>query len=291
MAIIWEKKIKGVAYQVRTAGSSVRLYTNKVFHSQWNPNAVLCGGVWDLLLLPAFMLAKPTQIKNVLVLGVGGGAVIRALSHCLGPNKITGVDLDATHLSIAKRFFGVKTTAIDQSRIKPAHNKAPKIKSFHASTISAQHNNAGPIECRLVHAEAKAWLENNQTKYDLIIEDIFKEDDKGQPIRAVEASAEWMALLRKSLTKKGTLVMNFESQTSWQKAKQTAKKQGLFNSDHSAKYINCAKLALPQYENKMGVFSLCPLDKRLLPTHAKMYANVTQAKWDKMGYSITPYKI
>ena len=55
MAIVWQRKIKGRDYQVRSAGKSLRLYTEGVFHTQYNPDHLLSGGIWDLLALPALM--------------------------------------------------------------------------------------------------------------------------------------------------------------------------------------------------------------------------------------------
>ncbi len=75
MAIVWSKKVAETRYEVRSAGSPLRLYTDGVFHSQYNPEQLLTGHVWDLLMLPAFFYPKNT-IKRVLVLGVGGGAVV-----------------------------------------------------------------------------------------------------------------------------------------------------------------------------------------------------------------------
>ena len=76
MAVVWQTVERGDHYQVRTAGHSVRLYKNDVFHSQWNETRPLSGGVWDLLFLPSLFVPSGS-VKRVLVLGVGGGAVIR----------------------------------------------------------------------------------------------------------------------------------------------------------------------------------------------------------------------
>ncbi|MFC6979877.1 hypothetical protein ACFQH7_14350 [Microbulbifer taiwanensis] len=92
---------------MRSHGASVRLYSNGVFHSQWNPRDPLKGSLWELLLLPAFFLPG-RQVRSVLLLGVGGGALIRLLQQFVGPEKIVGVDLDATHLRIARKYFGVQ---------------------------------------------------------------------------------------------------------------------------------------------------------------------------------------
>ena len=90
--IVWERSHAGHHYQVRTAGSSVRLYRNQVFHSQYHGGRLLNGGVWDMLWLPLFFRQPPDvsdtsdvfkkRLKplSVLVLGVGAGAAIKKIS-------------------------------------------------------------------------------------------------------------------------------------------------------------------------------------------------------------------
>lgn len=58
MAIVWSRQLSGVHYEVRSAGNSLRLYTDGVFHSQYNPCRLITGHVWDLLMLPAFFLSS-----------------------------------------------------------------------------------------------------------------------------------------------------------------------------------------------------------------------------------------
>ena len=45
MAILWQKIIKNTQYEVRSAGQTRRLYTDGVFHSQFNPQRAITGGV------------------------------------------------------------------------------------------------------------------------------------------------------------------------------------------------------------------------------------------------------
>ena len=90
MAIAYQKTKKDVTYQVRTAGNSIRLYTNGAFHSQYNPRHVFTGAVWDLLALPSLSTDRP--VRDVLVLGVGGGSVIHQLSRLHDLAEVTGVD-------------------------------------------------------------------------------------------------------------------------------------------------------------------------------------------------------
>jgi spermidine synthase len=173
MAVVWSKTTKDTHFEVRRAGRSVRLYTNGVFHSQYNPANPVSGTVWDLLLLPA--LFRPTgTIRRALVLGVGGGAVIRLLHHYIQPQQIVGVELDPTHLYIARRFFGVTRQRAE-----------------------------------LVAADAVGWLRSYRgPKFDFIVDDLFGEAD-GEPVRAVVADRAWLATLSRNLADDGVLVMNF----------------------------------------------------------------------------------
>lgn len=176
MAIIWQKSIKNTNYEVRAAGQTRRLYTDGVFHSQYNPEHEVTGGVWDALMLPAFFYPE-SAIKRVLVLGVGGGAAIHLLHRYIKPEEVIGVELNPVHIMVAKRHFGVSA----------------KIAT-------------------LVQADAIKWLEEyNGPAFDMIIEDLFGEKD-GEPIRVAKANKAWIETLNKHLTAEGLLVMNFISQ-------------------------------------------------------------------------------
>lgn len=173
MAILWQKNLNGSRYEVRTAGKTRRLYTNGVFHSQYHPARATTGGIWDLLMLPAFFY-PPKKIRRVLVLGVGGGAVIRQLHRYIEPAEIVGVELSPVHLEVAQRFFGVD------------HSMA-----------------------HLHQADAIQWVRDyDGPKFDMIIEDLFGEAN-GEPVRAVAADKSWCSCLGRLLTREGLLVMNF----------------------------------------------------------------------------------
>ncbi len=175
MAVIWRKNHEGSTYEVRAAGRSRRLYTNGVFHTQYNPGRVVTGGIWDLLMIPAFF--KPVaDIKRVLVLGVGGGSVIRQLNRFVSPECIIGIELNPVHLYVAKKYFGVNRS-----------------------------------EAELIEADAISWLNDyNGPPFDLIIDDLFAEED-GEPVRAVAADRKWLSVITRNLNSKGMLVMNFIS--------------------------------------------------------------------------------
>lgn len=172
MALLWQKQIGDTLYEVRTAGRSRRLYTNGVFHSQYHPERAQCGGVWDLLTVPAFF-KPPGRIQRVLLLGVGGGSVIHLLRHFVAPKEIVGVELSQTHLHIAKKFFAIK----------------PSMASLH-------------------HADAVQWLTQYEgLPFDMIIDDLFGNDAGTE--RAVPADSPWCNTLLQNLSRNGILVMNF----------------------------------------------------------------------------------
>ena len=173
MAILWERKQHGVLYQVRTAGKTRRLYADGVCHTQYHPDKIVTGSVWDLLLLPAFFLS-PNTTKNVLMLGLGGGALVHLYKHFIHPDKVTAVELDETHIYVAKRFFKLKQSAVD-----------------------------------IVQGDAHAWLHKYRgPSFDIIIDDLFSHQD-GIPQRAVEANQSWFEVLTRNVKEQGLLVMNF----------------------------------------------------------------------------------
>lgn len=182
MAILFHQQRHGHQYEVRSAGHTRRLYTDGVFHSQYNPRHVLTGSVWDLLFLPSQFFA-PGTLKRVLVLGVGGGAAIHQLNHFAAPQTLVGVELNPLHLQLAKRFFGLRYTNL-----------------------------------QLVQANAVYWLsEYAGEPFDLIIDDLYGEDG-GEPCRAVAADGSWFDLLLEHLSEQGMLVMNFVNAREWRQS-------------------------------------------------------------------------
>lgn len=173
MAVVWSQRTGDNFHEVRTAGKSVRLYTNGVFHSQWNPNRLLTRSVWDSLMMAAFFI-DPSKLRRVLILGVGGGVVIKQFVALFPGIEIVGVELDAVHISIAKKWFDL-----------------------------------GPTDATLIHADAKGWLENYEgPAFDLIIDDLFG-DVGGEVARAFEVDRDWANCLCRWLSNHGVLAVNF----------------------------------------------------------------------------------
>ncbi len=175
MAVLYQRRVGDTLYEVRAAGGTRRLYTNGVFHSQYHPARAVSGSVWDLLWLPAFF-QPPQELRRVLVLGVGGGAVIRHLQRYVQPAALVGVELSPVHLSLARRFFGVR---------------GPGLR----------------LEC----ADAVDWVRRYRgPAFDLIVDDLFG-DHQGEAQRAVYAGAEWVGRLEACLSPRGLIVSNFAS--------------------------------------------------------------------------------
>lgn len=173
MAILWQKKQNNVLYQVRTAGKTRRLYADGVCHTQFHPDRIVTGSVWDLLLLPCFF-QNEVKVRKVLLLGLGGGALVHLLRHFLSPENITAIELEPVHIYVANRFF-----------------------------------NAGGRGVDIIESDARVWLRQYQgEKFDLIVDDLFSHQD-GVPQRAVAANRAWFNLLRKNLAADGLLTMNY----------------------------------------------------------------------------------
>lgn len=172
MAVIWSKHTDDVVYEVRSAGATRRLYTNGVLHTAYNPTHALTGSVWDLLFLPALFYPR-RRIKRVLLLGAGAGAAIHLLNRYAAPKSIVAIDSDATHLQVARRFFGVD----------------------YANT-------------RLIHADAVDWVHRyTGPPFDMVIEDLFIEID-GEPVRLMHNDSDWIRQLRRLTSDRGMLIVN-----------------------------------------------------------------------------------
>ncbi len=152
MAVLYSKQTADSLYEVRSAGASLRLYSNGVLHSQYNKNTPINGAIWDLLLLPGFFAVSPP--KRILVLGLGGGTIVHLLRRFFPESHITCVELDTEHISVAKQFFLIPNKNVN-----------------------------------VVHADAYDFLKDAAHKkkgkkqtFDWIIDDVFQHDS-GEPER------------------------------------------------------------------------------------------------------------
>lgn len=174
MAIVWEYQSSEAHYRAIKAGASIRLYTNGVFHSQYNPNQLINGSVWDLLIAPA-LHPQLVQTPRILVMGVGGGTVISALQTLLQPSLTVGLELNAIHLHIARHYFSVQ-----------------------------------PRNTLLLQTDAIRWADYYRgPAFDVVVDDLFGEHN-GEPCRAIALGRTWFNKLMGLVTVEGCLVVNVD---------------------------------------------------------------------------------
>lgn len=171
MVVRYSETIAGKRYELRTAGRSTRLYTNGAFHSQYHPDRLFTGAIWDLLSLPSIACSH-SRVNSMLVLGVGGGTVIHQVQALHGPESIVGVELDAQHLALARRYFSLDYPGL-----------------------------------QLLNEDAVHFLKTNRRKFDLVVDDVFT-DAVGDPERPAPLTAQWMTRLQRALKPGGVLVQN-----------------------------------------------------------------------------------
>ena len=230
MAIIWKKQTRNNHYEVRTAGNSKRLYTNGIFHSQYNSRRLFTGSIWDLLSLPGlFLYGKPDL--RILVLGVGGGTSLHQLHYMLNPRCIIGVEWDKVHISIAKNFFDLDKTNIEL------------ICQDAISWVAEQNN--------------KYLSKNAKQQFDIIIDDLFIEQD-GEPERAIKANRQWFVQLLRLLSARGIIVQNHVSPSDFRNCAYFK------NVSLNARFKSAFRLHNDQLDNIVGVFCRQHHDKSQL---------------------------
>lgn len=173
MSILWRRQDRGVSYQLRRSGKTLSLFANGVQHSQFHPERLVTGSVWDLLWLPA-LFHEPRRCRRVLVLGLGGGSLVPALSRLVEPKTLVGIERDPAHLEVARQFF--------------------RMADFGVETVLA---------------DAREWLSDYAGEpFDLVIEDLFAPSNRNVT-RVMPAEPDWCRALTRLVAPDGTLVMNF----------------------------------------------------------------------------------
>lgn len=117
---------------------------------------------------------KKTSIQTVLVMGIGGGTVIKLLKERYNEAEITGVDIDPVMIEVGKKYFGL--------------DKLPNLK--------------------LIRKDAKDYVKEQtpvRKKFDLIIIDIFS--GRHNPVFLLED--EFLRNCKKLISKDSELIMNY----------------------------------------------------------------------------------
>ena len=256
MSVLWETDRNGTHYSVRAHGASVRLYSNRVFHSQWNPDRPFAGGVWDCLGLP--VLYRPVaRVRRVLLLGVGGGAVIRQLERLVPGASVTGIEIDPVHLDVARRWFGVRDGAGPRARTGEAAETVeaggPRVPLDGGAELVAGGGDEASARVTLVEGDAIAWLRRHAGEpFDVVVDDLFGHD-RGEPLRAQPLTPDWIAALRHAATPDGLVVVNCADGKELRTAAPAFADEG---------FAHGRRWSQGGYENAIGVFSTAPLVPR-----------------------------
>jgi spermidine synthase len=86
------------------------LNEGRAIHSIYNldKTKVLTGGPWDYYMVSPFFKKnlKETDVKNVLIIGLGAGTVSKQLTRAYGERLgIEGVEIDAEIIDVARKYF------------------------------------------------------------------------------------------------------------------------------------------------------------------------------------------
>ncbi len=89
---IWQTKD---GYDFEVAGGT---------HATWSRSRILTGYIWDALTAAA-LLHPGDASKRILVLGFGGGTVVRQICHFLPEAKVTAVEIDPMMIDLAHTYM------------------------------------------------------------------------------------------------------------------------------------------------------------------------------------------
>ena len=132
--------------RVDDEGETRTLVVDETFASFYRPGEVATRCVWDAIAAPLLWL-PPARRRRILVIGLGGGSVAR-IARALAPSaRITGLELDADVVDLARQHFDLDALGLE-------------------------------VEI----GDALAWLERyagGGRRYDAILEDVFVGEGDG----------------------------------------------------------------------------------------------------------------
>lgn len=174
---VWKSPL---ATEFRVAGA---------IHASFHEKRFLTGLAWDLLAAAALLLPS-RKPASILMLGVAGGTALRTLRHLFPEVSLTGIDLDAELVGLARQEMRLDETGAE-----------------------------------IIIADAYAWMKRNKRRFDVIIDDLYLAGDD-DVFRSESCDADWLGLLKRSLAPGGILALNLVTGPG-HRAKQTATRKNL----------------------------------------------------------------
>jgi spermidine synthase len=157
---VWENAEGGIDFDVIGAT-----------HATWHPTRLLTGHAWDALTGAA--LLHPETPASVLMLGLGGGTVLRQLRHFLPDTRLTAVEIDGDMIRLARTYMALDSLQVD-----------------------------------VIHKDAFEFLARDTQPFDVVIDDLYRCGDQDVE-RPQEITESYIDTLCRHLSPQGTLVMNF----------------------------------------------------------------------------------
>ena len=140
-------------------------------HATWHPTERMTGHAWDAI--TAGTLSHPGEPRSILLLGLGGGTVLRQLRLFLPHARIVAVEIDTEMIRLARDYMELDSLQIE-----------------------------------VVPGDAYDFLAENRERFDVVIDDLYRCGDRDvERPRAVDRSE--VAAHCRHLLPGGVLVMNF----------------------------------------------------------------------------------
>ena len=241
MSVVHSETSHGRLVEVRAHGATRRLYVDGVLHTAFNANRPLTGAIWDHIALPA-LLVEGGFPREALLLGVGGGAVLRMLAAWDPDVRSDGVDLDGDLLRLAREHFGLGATDV-----------ADRV--------------------RLHETDAESFVANHaERRWDLVIDDLF-DADGGVPFRPAGLGGTWWHRLAGHVRPGGALVVNFLSEGDLHSS--ALCQDVRFRS----RFPTALHFACDAYENTVAALTTSRTSPQALRARIAAHPVVGQARW------------
>jgi len=140
-------------------------------HASHHKKRFLTGLAWDLIAAAA-LLRQDGPPRAILMLGLAGGTAYRVLRHLLPDCRLTAIDIDPEIVDLARKHMDLDALGIE------------------------------------IHtADAYAWLEKNQRKFDVVFDDIYLAG-KSDVFRPRAWNDELLVHLHRAVAPGGVLAVN-----------------------------------------------------------------------------------
>ncbi len=85
----------------------LELNEGQATHSIYHPERLLTGGPWDYYLVAPYFApnVEPSDLQQVLMIGLGAGTVPKQMTQIYGPIAIVGVEIDPRIAEIGRKYF------------------------------------------------------------------------------------------------------------------------------------------------------------------------------------------